>query len=407
MLHLNCINLLTMNLLSANSKDSPIDLSFRNGRIALSLIFFLYGTLFAAWASRIPDIKILHGLNDPQLGVVLLAMPVGTVLSLMISGRIIANYNIKLIITGSFILLNISIIGLGFPGSDMVLVSALFLFGFFGNALNVAINTQAIDVQKKLGRTIMSSFHAIYSVGFMLSIAVGGILSKLNVSAFSHYVILTGLNVLVIILIFRFLLNSESKTKEVKPGFGFITSDRNLWILGFIVFCGVLSEGTLIDWAAVYFRQTVSHSVKNSATALTLFSVAMTIGRFSGDYFVNRFKPTTVLILSGTGLFVGMLLALSTLIPSTVMLGYIITGLSIANIVPITYTLTERLSSKNTALAISTIATIGYIGILLGPALIGFLSAVVTLRGALFTIAFLGLVVLFLAIPVSRREKKI
>ncbi|GAE63871.1 hypothetical protein CIN01S_04_04790 [Chryseobacterium indologenes NBRC 14944] len=132
--------MLTMRIKETDS-NSDTSTGFNHARISRSIVFFLYGTIFAAWAARIPDIEISPQLKDSQFGAVLMTMPLGTIIFLLFSGKIISRYNTKLIILGSFMLLNLSLLGLSLLGSKDILVFSLFLFGLFGNTLNVAINT--------------------------------------------------------------------------------------------------------------------------------------------------------------------------------------------------------------------------------------------------------------------------
>jgi predicted MFS family arabinose efflux permease len=373
-------------------------------RVALSSIFFLYGTTFACWASRIPDVKRVFDLSNAQLGGILLWMPGGSLLSLLASGFLITRYKSRHVIVAALCLYSLVFSCLGLVHSVLILTVSLFLFGFFGNLLNVSINTQAVGIEKMTNRTIMASFHAIFSAGFMLGAAVGGVLVKAGVSPFAHFTIFAAVNVLCLLISSGFLLPKDEQAQSPRLAFHF--SDKSLWVLGLMVFCGVLSEGAMIDWSAIYYGQYVENSEADASAAFTVFSFAMMMGRFAGDWLVNRYGAYTVQVANGLLLVTGMLFSISLTNAPGVYLGYTLIGLGVANIVPLTYSLAGKLTTLPSAIALASIATIGFLGFLLGPALIGLLAGLVSLRFALSIVILLGFTIALLSLKFRREFSK-
>jgi MFS family permease len=368
-------------------------------RIATNILFFLNGLSFASWASRIPDVKDILKLGDAALGAVLFAMPIGSLSALPVAGIIISRFGSKKITLFSMLFYFVSMPLLGYATSTFQLAIALFLFGFGSDMLNISMNVQAVNVEKIQQRSIMSSFHAVFSIGFMIGAALGGFIASENISVFKHLTFLGTTDLLIGILIYRFLVQSDQQTDKAQPLFAL--PDRGLVLLGIIAFCGMLSEGAMADWSTLYYKQ-VLHTSKGFATAgFTAFSIMMVVGRIFGDKIVNKFGLRKTLLINCLIVFLGMFVALIIVKPISVVIGFGITGLGLSTIVPLIYSEAGHSKTMSAGVALAAITTVGMGGFLLGPVLIGFLSEFSSLRIALSSLIILGLLGAFLTTKIK------
>ena len=371
-------------------------------RIATNILFFLNGISFASWASRIPDVKEFLKLGDAALGAVLFAMPIGSLSALPVAGLIINKFGSRKIALFSMLFYCVSMPLLGYADTTLQLAIALFIFGFGGDMLNISMNVQAVNVEKMQQRSIMSSFHAVFSVGFMVGAALGGFIDSENVSVFNHLTFIGFSDLLVGILIYRFLIKTDQQTDNAQPLFAL--PDRGLVLLGIIAFCGMLSEGAMADWSTLYYKQVLNNSSGFATAGFTAFSVMMVIGRVFGDKIVNSFGLRKTLLINCLIVFLGMIIALISLNPISIVIGFGVTGLGLSTIVPLIYSEAGHSKTMSAGVALAAISTVGIGGFLLGPVLIGFLSEFSSLRIALSSLIILGLLGAFLTTKINENK---
>lgn len=379
-------------------------------RISIGVLFFICGLNFASWATRIPDFKDSLNLSDAKLGSLLMGLPIGSMVSLPIAGYLLTKYKSKAICVIAIILYILIMPLLGLISSSYQLFFGLFAFGMAGDLLNIAMNTQVVSIEEKLEKTIMSSFHAIFSIGLMLGAIIGGFLTKISLNPFHHFVIISLINVVSIILFQKNLLNDNpQKTKKN------INDNRKLSIfhlgkflltLSFIAFCGMLCEGAMADWITIYFKETIKDSDFPNSIGFSSFAFAMVIGRLIGDVISNKWGIKKVLLFSGLLIALGMSLTLSFNYLYSMILGCFITGIGISTIVPLVYSAAGKSKDTPPSIAIAGVSTISYVGFLFGPVLIGYLSDMFTLRYSLILLIFLGLLGSFITeLSLSKIEK--
>ena len=371
-------------------------------RIATNILFFLNGLSFASWASRIPDVKEFLKLGDAALGAVLFAMPIGSLSALPVAGFIISKFGSRKIALFSLLFYIVAMPLLGYANTTFQLAIALFIFGFGGDMLNISMNVQAVNVEKIQQRSIMSSFHAVFSVGFMIGAALGGFIASKNVSVFNHLSFIGFSDLLIGILIYQFLVQSDQQTDKAQPLFAL--PDRGLVLLGIIAFCGMLSEGAMADWSTLYYKQVLNNSSGFATAGFTAFSVMMVVGRVFGDKIVNSFGLRKTLLINCLIVFIGMILALISMNPVSVIIGFGITGLGLSTIVPLIYSEAGHSKTMSAGVALAAITTVGMGGFLLGPVLIGFLSEFSSLRIALSSLIILGLLGAFLTTKINENK---
>ena len=356
-------------------------------RLAVAAFFFIAGLSFASWASRIPDIKSLLHLSDAALGGVLFALPVGSMLSLPISGWLVTKYGSKKIVTIAAICYPLILIGIGLTTTVWQLISVLFVFGFFGNLCNISINTQAVGVESLYGRSIMATFHGIWSLAGFTGAAIGTFLISKNISPFFHFWLICSGSLLLILSVHRFALSKDA----VHPGQPlFARPDSTLLKLGLIAFSCMVCEGTMFDWSGVYFQKVVAVPKELTTLGYAAFMGTMAGGRFMADRIVMRFGQQRVLQGSGIVITTGLLVAVlfPYIVPATV--GFLLVGFGVSSVIPLVYSAAGKSKTMSPGVALAAVSTIGFFGFLLGPPIIGFIAQAFSLRWSFTLIAFLG-----------------
>ncbi|HYH56682.1 MAG TPA: MFS transporter, partial [Anseongella sp.] len=223
----------------------------RAHRAVVSSLFFLSGLCFASWASRIPTIQQKMGLSEAGLGAVLLALPAGLMVSLPISGWLVAKAGSRLIVIISALLYGVLLTAIGLAETHFMLVACLFAFGLAGNMLNISMNTQAIGVEAMYRRTVMASFHGLWSVAGFSGAAVGTFMIANNIVPFYHFTLIMAVCWLIVAAGFRYTVKEDVGKDSKQPVF--VLPDKSLIYLGIIAFCSMICEGTMFDWSGVYF----------------------------------------------------------------------------------------------------------------------------------------------------------
>ncbi|MEJ7586416.1 MAG: MFS transporter [Ferruginibacter sp.] len=360
----------------------------RTHRIAVSVFFFIAGFTFASWASRIPDIKSKLLLSDAGLGGVLFALPVGLMISLPFSGYLVAHVGSRLIMIITAILYPVTLILLGLAPTVWLLSATLFVFGFWGNLFNISINTQAVGVEALYGRSIMASFHGLWSLAGFTGAAAGTVMIALHLSPFTHYCIICATSFLLVVISFRNTL-PNSNTKNKQPIFA--KPDSSILKLGLIAFGCLVCEGTMFDWSGVYFQKVVGVPVAYTTLGFVAFMSSMAAGRFVADWLVTKFGVKSMLQFSGTVISFGLLIAVifPLIIPATI--GFLLVGLGVSSVVPLVYGLARKSKTMQPGVALAAVSTIGFLGFLIGPPLIGFIAGASRLLLSFTVIAGIGL----------------
>ena len=369
----------------------------KKARFSIGILFFICGLNFATWATRIPDFKAFLQLSDAQLGTVLMGLPIGSLVSLPIAGWLLTKYASKWISLMAIAMYVVVIPALSLAASAYSLFIGLFFFGMSGDIMNIAMNTQVVSLEAKMNKIIMSSFHAVFSIGLMAGAFLGGYLEKEQYSPFQHFSIIACLNIIIVPFVFGNLLTDKPVQDDSKPKSSILNLGPYLIVLSLIAFCGMLCEGAMADWISLYFKEYSHNSTFPITIGFSSFAAAMVIGRFFGDTISLKYGISSILVLNGLLLSVGMLITL--LVPSIYFKigGCFIIGLGISTIVPLVYSQAGNQKEIMPSIAIAGVSTIAYIGFLLGPVIIGYLSDFVGLDNALYLLVILGLVAAFIS----------
>jgi predicted MFS family arabinose efflux permease len=289
------------------------------------------------------------------------------------------------------------------PGA-VLLGASLFLFGIFNGSTDVSMNAQAAAIESRYGRSIMASFHALFSFGGLAGAALGGGLAALGVGVTQHFLLATVVFGAVALLASRWLLPAGADAQASGPAFAL--PDRALAALGVVAFCALVSEGSMADWSAVYLEDVIGSGPGLAAAGYAVFSLTMAVGRLTGDRIIELVGPVRMLRIGGALAASGLALAL--LVDGTVLAlaGFAGIGAGLATLFPITLSAASRAPGMAPGAGIAAMSSTGYLGFLIGPPLIGFVAELVGLRGALVLIVIAGLAIFLLAGNVARVGKK-
>lgn len=377
-----------------NSTAIPGPVPGRREQNSTRIAFFIAGIGMAAWAPLVPYAKARAHLDDGMLGLLLLCLGAGSVVAMPLAGALCARFGCRLVIVISTALLILSIPLLATLSFFPFLIAALLVFGAGMGALDVSMNVQAIIVERASGRSMMSGFHGLFSLGGIVGAAgVTGLLG----SGFSPLASAMSVVILIIIALVwstPALLPYGSKS----DGPPFALPHGIVLFIGMICFIVFLTEGAVLDWSAVVLSSIHHMDTAHAGLGYAAFALTMTIGRLTGDKIVQRLGGVNVTLLGGLCAAVGTLIA--TLGPSwqVALVGYALVGAGCSNIVPVMFTSVGRQKTMPESVAVPAITTLGYAGILVGPAAIGFISHLTNL-----SIAFVLVAILLVAVSASAR----
>lgn len=363
--------------------------SLKATRLGLCLFFFSYGLCFASWASRIPDIKSLLQLSDGELGTILLMLPAGQLLAMPFSGRLVAKYGSNKTITVGIFLYALSLINIGLTVYPWQLFISLFVFGMFGNIANISANTQAIGVEKMIGRPIMISFHGLWSIAGFTGAMIGIFMLNNHISLPGHFCTVAALVTCFILIGRPYLVKGRSELKQSKKSF-FTKPDPELIKLGVIGFCSMASEGAMFDWSGVYFQKVVHAPAGLIVLGYAAFMSTMAGGRFIGDWLIKQIGRKKLLQLSGFFIAGGLSIAIVLPTITFATIGFLIVGFGVSSVVPTVYSSAGKAHNISPSMALAAVSSISFLGFLLGPPLIGYISQVSSLRYSFAAIALLG-----------------
>lgn len=362
-------------------------LSKQTHRLAIGTYFFIAGITFASWASRIPDIKQKLELNDAELGGILFALPTGSMVSLPISGWLVAKLGSRTVMLLAALCYPLLLSFLGTANSVVVLTSLLFFFGLLGNMMNISVNTQAVAVEELYGKSIMASFHGIWSLAGFTGAAVGTLMISLELIPLQHFLIVA-FTMIAMALIMKFGRMPKDAVSGNQPIF--VKPDASLLKLGLIAFCCMAAEGTMFDWSGIYFQKIVKAPPSLVTLGYSAFMGTMALGRFLGDGLVLRFGRKEILQVSGGIIAAGLLIAV--FFPSivTATIGFLMVGFGVSSVVPIVYSQAGKSEKMSPGMALAAVSSIGFFGFFIGPPLIGFIAEAFGLQWSFGMIAILG-----------------
>ncbi len=360
-------------------------------RAAVGALFFLLGLCFASWASRIPGIQQRLNISDATLGLVLFAIPAGQLLSLPLAGWLVARRGSRQVLGLGIVGYALALVSLGWAGTLFGLLPGLLAFGAAGNFCNIAVNTQAVGVERLYTKPVMASFHGLWSLAGFSGAALGTLLNGRAVAPGWHFLLIAGLVALGLASSWRGLVRRDAGTDPDQALF--VLPDRELLGLGAIAFCALMCEGAMFDWSGVYFKKVLLVRKGLVGVGYTAFMSTMALGRFGADRLAARLGARRVIQLSGLLTASGLLLAVAWPAMGPALVGFLLVGFGTAAVVPLVYSAAGRSGTMSAGMALAAVSTVGFLGFLLGPPLIGLLAGASSLRVSFGFIAFMGLCV--------------
>lgn len=369
-------------------ETDQLTLSRKTIRTAVATFFFIQGLSFASWASRIPHIQRQLDLSEAGLGGVLFALPVGLMASLPLSGWLVARYGSRLIVIIAVSLYSFTLPFIGLVQAPWQLVAVLFCFGLWGNLANISVNTQAVGTEALYGRSIMASFHGVWSLAGFTGAAIGTLMISFQITPFLHFSLISTLAFLLVLVAYKYTLPQDAPRDSNQPIF--VRPDHRLLLLGLIAFCCMICEGTMFDWGGVYFHKVVRAPAELTTLGYVAFMSTMAGGRFVGDKLAVRIGVKRLIQLNGVLIALGLLIAVffPTLIAAT--FGFLLVGVGVSTVVPMVYGAAGKSKTMSAGVALAAVSSISFFGFLLGPPMIGFIAEASSLRVSFAIIAALG-----------------
>ncbi len=359
-------------------------------------IFLINGLGMSAWAPLVPFARDRLQLSGASLGALLLCLGIGSLAAMPVTGTLVARFGCRRVMGFSTLLVLLMMPLLATADSHLVMAAALMLFGAGLGMLDVAMNYQAVQVEQAADKPMMSGFHGFFSLGGILG---AGTVSLLLSRAFTPlHATLVVMAVMLLLLLWRLPVLMNQRLHQ--PDQPWLVIPRG-WVvfLGLLCFILFLAEGAVLDWGALLLLQNPAMSPAYAGLGYAVFSVAMTLGRFSGDKIIQRFGRYPVMLTGALTAAAGMTLAVWLPWPEIALLAFLLVGFGLSNTVPMLFNAAGNQQDMPANLAISAMTTLGYAGILSGPALIGFISQWISLSGA-----FLMIALLLLAVAASARK---
>jgi MFS family permease len=339
-------------------------------------------------------------LSDAELGSILLALPLGQLVTMPVSGRLTAIFGSKRMLTIATPLYALALTLLGLATAGWQLSVFLFVFGITGNLCNIALNTQGVAGENYYGKPIMTSFHGAWSIGGFSGALIGLLMVNLHIAPYTHHCIIAMLAWMHIAINHRYLLSRQRATATEKPKL-FTKPQGVLVQLGIIGFCSMATEGAMFDWSGVYFKDIVKATHALVILGYASFMIMMATGRFLGDKVIVRYGRKRLLQVSGVIISSGMFLSVvfPSIIPATA--GFMLVGIGVSGIVPMVYSIAGTNTKVSPGIAIAMVSGVSYFGFLMGPPLIGYISALSSLRYSYAVIGCFGLLITFIVAKIS------
>jgi predicted MFS family arabinose efflux permease len=372
--------------------------------MAIVTFFFVNGFLYANCTGRLPELKDYFGVSNSVLGTMLFTTAIGALVAMPLTGWLTTRYNSGKLTIWSGLLFCCIVPFIPYSQNLWVGRGAFFMTGFFSGAMDITMNGQAVFVERIYKKTIMSSFHAAWSIGMALGAGTGALFANYHYPLRPHLLYMAAAGIIALAIVSPIILKNQTGNivekggKDSKQKIPFL-----IWLIAIIGFCGMTGEGSVVDWSAIYMHTVVGKTKAFSALAIGSFGTAMTIGRLFGDHLIRKAGKQLILFCSCCAAIAGLSIALLFVSAPAVLLGLFLVGLGLSNVVPVTYSTAGNIKGIEPAAGIAIASTIGYSGFFVGPPAIGYLADAFGLRiGLCFTLA-LFFIMMAVILYITRR----
>ncbi len=357
-------------------------MSLRSTRIGLVVVFLLYGVAVSTWVSRLPLFKAEIGLSTGQLSLALLGAPAGLLLAMRVVAQLVQRWSSARVARISVVLVGLSLLLPALAWSLLSFLAGLVVLGASLGALDTAMNTQGVALQRRYGRSLMSGLHGMYSVGALSGAAAGALMAELDVVPLAHFagagavIVGCGLPATGRLLGREADVPNAEGEPEATAAAGRLRLLRQpyLILVGAIAYCAFFAEGSVDDWSGVYLHEVQGASLGFAPLGIAAFGVGMAVGRFLGDPVIARLGARTVLRRGAVVSAAGMTVAVLAPSPGIALAGYAVVGVGSAPLVPIVFSLAGDATGVPPAWGIARVTTLGYGGLLSSPPIVGFVA---------------------------------
>lgn len=368
------------------------NISFRH-RISTYTGYIILGLAFGLWAMLVPFVKDRLSVDKAELGLLLLQIAFGAVISMFFTGFTAAKIGCRKTVILSTLSIIICLLVLSVSKSIFIMAVFMFLFGASLGMLDVTLNIQGALVEEGLKKHLMAGFHSMYSFGVFFGILIVTYLLKYFTHVTAVFIITALIFILLAVSVPAFLNYGGEVPQKL-----FIKPTRILFMLGMICFIAFVAEGVILDWSALFMREVRKIEPQYAGYSFSLFYITMGIFRLLGDKIADKFSIKTILFSSSLAAVSGILIMLYIPYSWASFLGFTLAGAGLANMVPVTISAAGRYrGSMPLSIAVSAVATIGYFGTLFGPSVMGFVSEITNLTTAFTLIAGSILIITFLS----------
>lgn len=357
---------------------------------ATRTIFFIAGFAMSAWAPLVPFAKQRLAINDASLGALLLCLGIGSLLTMPLAATLAGRLGCKTLILAAAVIQLLALPALACAPGPLSLSLSLLTFGIGLGMMDITMNIQAVIVEKASKRAMMSGFHAFFSIG---GIAGAGLVSLLLALGATALMAIAGAVLLILALLVLAGPHLLSRPGEQAAGPLFVWPQGKVMFIGLLCFIVFLTEGAMLDWSALFLTAERGLDSAKGGLGYALFSVAMMIGRLNGDRLIDAIGRYRTLMIGSLCAAIGIALMVAVNNPWVTLLSFMLVGLGAANLVPLLFTVAGNQQDMPPAMALAAISSVGYAGILAGPALIGFIAQLSSLFVAFSCIALLLLIV--------------
>ncbi|MFD8259628.1 MFS transporter [Streptomyces griseoluteus] len=363
----------------------------RRARYAVAAVFAVHGAVTGSFATRVPWIQDHAGLSAGQLGFALAFTALGASCAMPLASRISHRFGSRTALRGLLALWTLSLVLPSLAPNLLTLCLGMFAYGAASGMADVVMNALGVEIERLLGKSIMSGLHGMWSTGALIGSAAGTLAAHLGSDARLHHLLAAAVLTLLGLLACAWVLDVQPAEDEEPPP-RFALPPRSALLIGAVGFCAVFAEGASLDWSAVFLRDRLVGSPGLAAATTTGFMLTMAIARIAGDAVVNRFGAVRTVRAGGLLAGVGGLLVVLADGPPLAMTGFALMGLGIAVVVPLCFAAAGH-SGPNPSQAIAGVATITYTSGLIAPSLIGGVAQVTSL-----TVSFVVVTVLACAL---------
>ncbi|MCX5240620.1 MFS transporter [Streptomyces prunicolor] len=360
--------------------------SLRSARVATFVYFSLCGTLMGTWVVNIPAIEERVGVSHATLGGLLVLLGLGAFIGMQVAGSLTDKLGARIVVPATAVLCSAALVLPGLPREPWTLAGALLVFGFCNGCLDVSMNAHAVHVEKAYGRPVMSAFHATFSVGGVLAALVGAATASAGLSPAAGMAAMGALGIVTALVTARALLptapTAPAGQVEHAPAAGPRRTSRRIWILAALALMVMLCEGAANDWSALHLKDVLGAPASTAAFAYGTFAATMTIGRLLADRLVARFGSMAILRYGAATAAVGITIVTVSPWIWAAFAGWALFGLGLSGCVPQLFSAAGHADPSAAGANVSRVAGLGYVGMLAGPAAIGWLTHLVALNHA-------------------------